>query len=299
MSECGSDAPEATVLITTKNRKDDLRRALVSACGQDVCPEVIVISDGSDDGTPQMVKREFPEVILHEHRSSAGLIRRRNEGTAAARGRYVFSIDDDAEFTSPSVVRQTLADFADMRVKAVAVPFVNVEQGPDEFQRAPAREGVYLTHSYRGTAYAVCRETFLRLGGYKDFFIHQGEEGDFCLRLLDAGHFVRLGRADPIHHFESPKRDWRRMDYYGRRNDVLTALLDYPFPEVFLYTAGTIMKGAAFGFRVGRPKPMLSGIFGGLRDGWRLRQHRDPVSRETLQRYRRLRKEGATLLEPS
>ena len=45
------------------------------------------------------------------HDESRGYIVRRNEGVREACGKIVISIDDDAAFSTPDVVRQTLAEF--------------------------------------------------------------------------------------------------------------------------------------------------------------------------------------------
>ena len=92
-------------------------------------------------------------------------------------------------------------------------------------QRAPDPSAVWVTDRFIGTAHAVRRDVFLACGGYREFLVHQGEEGDFCIRMLAGGHHVRLGNSDPIHHFESPRRDFRRMDYYDlavTRTDINT-----------------------------------------------------------------------------
>src|SRR5258705_639728 len=118
-----NDGPRATVLICTKNRKEDLRTGIASAISQTVKPEVLVLDDGSTDGTPDLIRSEFPQVNLHRFEESQGYILRRNQGTALASGSIVFSIDDDAIFSSPHVVEQTLADFEHPRIGAVAIPF--------------------------------------------------------------------------------------------------------------------------------------------------------------------------------
>jgi hypothetical protein len=102
----------------------------------------------------------------------------------------VFSLDDDAVFSSPFVLEQTLRDFSHPRIGAVAIPYIEPHKANREMQRAPTREDVWITASYIGTAHAVRRDVFLALGGYREHLVHQGEEGDFCIRMLaaDAEH---------------------------------------------------------------------------------------------------------------
>jgi hypothetical protein len=103
-------------------------------------------------------------------------------------GDVIFSLDDDAVFSSPFVVEQTLRDFSHPRIGAVAIPYIEPHKANQEMQRAPTREDVWITASYIGTAHAVRRDVFLALGGYREHLVHQGEEGDFCIRMLAAKH---------------------------------------------------------------------------------------------------------------
>lgn len=282
----------ATIVITTKNRRDELKQALESCLQQSVKPEVLVIDDGSTDGTSKMVRQEFPNVKLFRHENSLGLIVSRNEGAKLATGCVIFSIDDDAVFTNSRIVEDTLTCFNDRRVGAVAIPYVDVNQSPTVKQSAPDSSDVWFTDRYIGTAHAVKRDIFLELGGYRECFFHQGEERDFCVRMLDAGYFVRIGHSEVIHHFESPKRDTERMDVYGRRNDVLVAWLNFPLVILPFHLLGTTIKGLLFGFRVGRPMRMLRGLFAGYRGIWTHFSERRPVKLSTYRRFRNLQIAG-------
>ena len=80
--------PQATVVIVTKNRKDDLRRALASTFRQaGVTFDVLVFDDASTDGTPDMVRTEFPQARLHVAEVSTGHIVHRNRGTESRAAR--------------------------------------------------------------------------------------------------------------------------------------------------------------------------------------------------------------------
>lgn len=289
--------PLASVVLTTKNRKDDLGTALESVLRQSVPVETIVIDDGSDDGTADMVRAEFPTVRLYAHRESRGLIVRRNELTELACAGIVFSIDDDATFPSPYTVEQTLAEFDHPRVAAVAIPFVNVRQDDVVRQWAPDADHVYATADYIGTAHALRRDVFRRLGGYRGHLVHQGEEGDFCVRMLAAGYVVRLGRADPIHHFESPRRSFARMDYYGRRNDILFAWHNVPLGRLPGQLVVSTLAGLTFGVKVGRPVRMAYGLLGGYAGCVRHWSRRCPVSSEAFALYRWLRRQKAVPID--
>jgi glycosyltransferase involved in cell wall biosynthesis len=282
--------PVATVVITTKNRKDDLRNALASALTQDVPIEILVVDDGSTDGTADMVRAEFPAVRLHREEQSGGYIVRRNQAARMATAPLVVSIDDDAAFPSARTVGQTAAEFDNPRIGAVAIPFIDVKKGPDVRNRAPDRPGVWVADSYIGTAHALRRDVFLALGGYREKLFHQGEEGDYCARMLDAGYVTRLGTADPIHHFESPRRDFRRMDLYGRRNDVLFAWHNAPLLYLPAHLLATTVNGVRFGFRCGRPWRMMQGLAKGYGAIVPQFGERRPISRATYRILRRMRK---------
>ena len=283
---------KSTVVITTKNRKDELRVALRSALDQTVHPEIVVIDDGSTDGTAELVRTEFPQARLIRHEKSRSYIVRRNEAAQLASAPVVFSIDDDAAFSSPRVIEKTLAEFDHPRVGAVAIPCVDVREDQMFRQRAPHAPELFVTDSFIGTAHAVRRDVFLHVGGYRSDLIHQGEERDFCLRMLNLGWVVRLGRADPIHHFESPNRDFRRMDFYGRRNDILFTWHNVPLPYLPLHLCGTTINGIISAARAGRFPRMLSGIITGYGECVRRWHERRPVPGDIYRLSRKLKKAG-------
>src|SRR5947209_3991622 len=91
-----------SVVIVTKNRKSQLAVALESALRQSADPEVVVIDDGSTDGTAELVRTRFPQARLERSETSQGCVVQRNRGARLASGSVVFSIDDDAAFSAPT-----------------------------------------------------------------------------------------------------------------------------------------------------------------------------------------------------
>lgn len=292
---CGEKSPRlaertATVVITSRNRCDDLLAAVNSALDQTAVTEVIVLDDSSDDQTSEQVAERFPDVRLYRSQTPVGYIALRNLGNRLSRNDYVVSIDDDAIFSTSTVIADALRVFDHPRVGAAAVPFINVNTSPALLQQPPDRREVYLTESYVGTAHVLRQDLFLALNGYREEFVHQGEETDFGIRLADQGYFVSLADSPPILHHESPKRSYARMDYFGRRNDCLIALWNVPLIFLPVQLPLTLIGGLWFGLRHGRPFGMLRGSLAGLWTGLTKLENRRPVSARTYRYHKRTKR---------
>lgn len=294
--ELGSE-PLATVVISTRNQRENLHQPILSALHQSIPVELIVVDDGSTDGTAEMVRSEFPQVRLVQHKESSGYIMRRNEAARLASTPVIFSLDDDAEFSSPRVVQQTLAEFGNARTGAIAIPCVDVRQDHSLRQLNPDYSNPFVVDSFIGTAHAIRKDIFLFVGGYRSDLFHQAEERDFCLRMLNLGWVVQLGRADPIFHYEASHRDFSRMDFYGRRNDVLFAWHNVPSPWLAPHLVGTTFNGLLAAVRSGHWLRMLAGTISGYIELFRHARERRPVSARVYRLHRRLKKDGPRPLQ--
>jgi GT2 family glycosyltransferase/glycosyltransferase involved in cell wall biosynthesis len=290
-------SPVASVVVPTRNRKDLLRQMIRSALAQTVPVEVLVMDDGSTDGTGEMVRREFPQVRYFELGKAKGPAFQRNRGIELARAEIVFPLDDDSMFSSARVVEQTLKEFDNARVAAVGIPFLNPRLDWTCQQRAPAPGAVWVEHAFVGAAHAVRRSVFLQAGGFREHFFYMGEEGDLCVRLLDAGYVVRLGAGDPVHHLESPRRNLALADYCGRRNDVLFAWLNVPLAFLPLHLLATTFNGLRAALRSQNPGRMLLGVLHGYAGSLQRWRERRPVSVQTYRLHRRLKKAGPRTLD--
>ncbi len=94
-----------SVIIPTYNRRHVLSRAIDSVLNQSFKPfEVIVIDDGSTDGTSEYVS-SVPEVTLIQIENQ-GVSFARNVGIKAARGKYIASLDSDDYWFKDKLLRQ-------------------------------------------------------------------------------------------------------------------------------------------------------------------------------------------------
>jgi glycosyltransferase involved in cell wall biosynthesis len=90
-------APEISVVIPTHNRAALLMRTLAGALAQTgVDLELIVVDDGSSDGTPErLAALAEPRLEVVRHDGARGVAHARNSGLARARGEWVGFLDDD------------------------------------------------------------------------------------------------------------------------------------------------------------------------------------------------------------
>ena len=90
---------DVSIVLVSYNGQDLLRRCLASIYDhtRDLQFEVIVVDNASQDGTPQMVAAEFPQVTLERRSSNAGFARAANQGIGLARGAAFFLLNPDTE----------------------------------------------------------------------------------------------------------------------------------------------------------------------------------------------------------
>jgi len=98
-----NNPPLVSVLITTHNRSDLLKRAIESALRQTYKTlEVIVIDDGSTDNTEEVVNEyliQYDNLKYLKHSEAKGANVARNNGIRRAQGKYIAGLDDDDEFS--------------------------------------------------------------------------------------------------------------------------------------------------------------------------------------------------------
>ncbi len=99
MGRCFHKAPFFSVVIPVYNKGDYLRRSAGSVLAQSFRDfELIVVDDGSKDGSPAVVRSLKDKRVRLIAQKNAGVSAARNRGVAAARGRYVAFLDADDDW---------------------------------------------------------------------------------------------------------------------------------------------------------------------------------------------------------
>ena len=95
-----------SVVIPTFNRISLVARAIDSVLKQSLNPyEIIVVDDGSDDGTSEMIQNKYKSIKLIQQQNN-GVSAARNNGIKHAKGDWIALLDSDDEWTEKKLENQ-------------------------------------------------------------------------------------------------------------------------------------------------------------------------------------------------
>jgi glycosyltransferase involved in cell wall biosynthesis len=179
MNAADAERPLVSVVMAAYNSAEHIGEALESVLAQDWKPlEVVVVDDGSSDGTGDIV-RSFPQVV-YARQENEGPAAARNAAVTLSRGSFVANFDSDDLLPSTRVgvqVRHLLEH-----------PEIGAVFGRQEWLNAPAwmaRDSVYGDiDGIPLSSVMFRREVFFALGGYDASFVH-GEDMDLLVRLRE------------------------------------------------------------------------------------------------------------------
>jgi glycosyltransferase involved in cell wall biosynthesis len=206
--------PKVSVVIPTYDRMETLPRALDSVNKQTFSDwELIVVDDGSTDGTDEMILRDYPAVRFHRQEHT-GVSSARNAGVALASGAWVAFLDSDDAWLPEKLELQLsgLADEPQLRLSHTDEIWVRngrrVNQ-PKEY----AKSGGYI---YRRCLPLCCicpssvlirRDLFDEIGGFDETF-------PVC---EDYDLWLRITAREPVHYL-----DQALVRKYGGHEDQLS-----------------------------------------------------------------------------
>ena len=105
-----ADSFHISVVIPTFNRAKHLELAVQSVLAQTFAPnEIIVVDDGSNDGSGEMLAAKFGSRIRYYHQSNHGVSRARNVGIGLANGNWIAFLDSDDQWLPDKLQAQVTA----------------------------------------------------------------------------------------------------------------------------------------------------------------------------------------------
>jgi len=230
--------PRVAVVVVTRNRLSELLTTLDRLRALPEKPKVIVVDNASSDGTPEAVRRRYPDVEvipLDENIGGAG----RNVGVERVETPYVAFSDDDSWWAPGSLSRA--ADLFDKHPRLgllAARILVGPEEREDpicaEMQRSPLPAEPDLPGSvvlgFLACAAVVRRSAYLEAGGFDPKLLVGGEEQLLAADLASAGWGLAYVDELIAHHHPSTVRDSRTRRRSGICNALWFAWLRRPAP---------------------------------------------------------------------
>jgi len=239
-----------TVVIATRDRRQELLRTLQHLHELTPPPPIVVVDNGSTDGTAHAVRTQFTDVIVLVLRRNYGAPAR-NLGVLAATTRYVAFSDDDSWWAPGALQRATAVLDSHPRLGLVAArTLVGPTQRPDPVNAVMAASPLPRPPNAPGPSvlgFLACsavlrRQAFSEVGGFSDLLFFVGEERLLCYDLATAG-WERVYLNDVVAHHHPcahrPEPEHRRV--LELRNALLTAVLRRPRP-VAVATASKLAR---------------------------------------------------------
>jgi N-acetylglucosaminyl-diphospho-decaprenol L-rhamnosyltransferase len=221
-----------TVVVATRDRRTELLGTLAHHP-----PPVIVVDNGSRDGTPEAVAAAFPDVEVLRLPGNRGAAAR-NAGADRARTRYLAFADDDSYWEGSSLARAAaVLDAApgtallsarvlvgrEGRLDPISVEMARAPLGTPAGAPGPAILG------FLACAVVVRRDAFLAAGGFSPLLHVYGEEALLAMDLAAAGWSLSYVEELAVRHLPSTTaRNPAARRRREARNRVLTALLRRP-----------------------------------------------------------------------
>jgi GT2 family glycosyltransferase len=233
-----------SVAILSYNRCDELRRTLgILARTPELWHEVIVADNASADGTPAMVRAEFPTARLIETGGNTG-IAGSNLAYSAATGAWVLSLDDDSAPVAETFAPLSRELAAGCPAAAIALS-VRRGWGPP---RAPTA-GALLAPSYGFSSAGVLfnRRALTEVGTYDpELFLFTNELHWTARALLAGWPILKADSACVVHRSAPANRSSARHAYHYTRNLLLFLLRYAPAPLARPLAARYFQRAAAY-----------------------------------------------------
>lgn len=292
-----------SVVIVTWNRKADVMAAVQSIYDQAYeHVEIIVVDNGSTDGTAEALRRAYPGVRLIGLGQNLGAAAGRSAGLDATRGDVIFTLDSDAILAHDTLTRVVAKLQEEPEVGIITCKIVNTFTGEldawifTEKDKAD-QDRTFLSYSFCSAGSAIRKEVIDRVGAFWDMLFIYCEEDDLSLRVWDAGYKILYLPEALVYHRASPEKrvTHAKREYFDLRNSLYIYLVRYPWWLLLLFAPLQVGISLVKGIRRGCVRLILLALLDVVRQGPGLWRQRRPISNRTARYYLRLQREHGPL----
>lgn len=305
------------------NCLEALRRQTVPLC------RIVVVDNGSGDGTPESIRERFAEVEVIELGENRGLPAARNVGLAAVGSDLVLLADSDI-YLEPDALERLVSAQGETGV-AVVCPRIRLIPERDVVQADGAATHfvgtMVLLHAYTdvervpterrgvggciGACYLVDRRTVVEAGGFDEIYFFYFEDLEFMLRLGTRGEDFICEPAAVVFHdrgegtsglsFRGTGEYPLRRAYLSMRHRWLTMLIHYRLRTLLILSpalAAYELAVAAFAVSRGWTGPWLKSWLWQIRNLPLVARRRRTAQAARVRRDRDILVGGALPLAP-
>lgn len=206
-----------SIIIPTFNQKDFLAEAIESALAQTTSCEIIVVNDGSTDGS-KFICDEYADRIKVIHQVNKGLPSARNTGIMNATGEIILMLDSDDKLLLTAVERiEKVFDDTDADIVSPSFTHFGLNNSDVILQMRPTLED-FKSGNKVGYCSAFKRADLLAIGGYSPRMIWGFEDMHLSINLLMQGKKI----------YTIPEPLWM----YRLRPDSMMAVASQHAPEL-------------------------------------------------------------------
>jgi glycosyltransferase involved in cell wall biosynthesis len=212
-----------SILIATKNRKDDLIVTLnkINYLLQSQDVECVIIDDGSTDGTFEKIKEDFPAVKIYRNPVSKGYLYCRNKMLNETQAKFAISLDDDAHFITQNPL-QFIQQHFDTNKNCGLIAF-RIFWGLEEPIEIITTEKAQRVKGFVGCGHVWRMSAWKDTPDYPEWFEFYGEEDFSSMQLFKKNWEVHYLPEVLVNHRVNIKSRKKNADYSIRLQRSLKA----------------------------------------------------------------------------
>ena len=297
--------PLVSIVIITWNRREEIIATIKIVNGQAYRNfELIVVDNGSEDGTVESIKRLYPKVKLMALDNNIG-VAARNVGVSAAQGEIIFFLDSDAGPGQATITNLVHKFRSDPKIGVINSKIVNAstnqldniagwsysEKDKDD------QDKEFQSFSFSEGGAAIRKRVFDDVGLFWEPLFFGCEGFEFSLRVLDAGYDILYYPGSIVYHrvVQQSRISGAQRDYLFLRNFLSIYLVRFPWWMLCVFMPLKIGATLIRGMHRGYLWKVLLSLFDFGRQVPSLLRERRPIKEETARYYWRLQRQHGSL----
>jgi hypothetical protein len=224
-----------SIIIVNWNGREVLRRCLNSIRENTTYPnyKIVVVDNGSTDGSVTMIKKEFPYVKLIQNKENLGYAKANNQGIKSVESDYYLLLNNDTEVTKGWLTDMIEFSESDPKIGITGCKLIypngrsQTSDGPVQFRGGYAISGAVMLIKKK-----VVDKIGLLDEGFSPFLY---EDKDYCVRAREAGYkIVQNPNVTIIHYggYTTRKHNLVQAFFTGEKNRIRFMLLNYPLRSI-------------------------------------------------------------------